>query len=654
MKKVFIVILALCLAMAGTAVANNGELLYEYWSGIGGTAIADLTANANYPNNPSGSQYLTSFEAPWDWADDYGAQITGYVVAPETGSYTFYIAADDGADLWLSTDTNPANATQIAFIGGWVARNNFTGGTGAGGTDELANQKSMPISLVANQKYWIRARNKEGGGGDNLSVGWTGPGINGGPNPITSAWIASDPWGRHKAINPTPASGTTGVDPTMDMVVSWETPTIEAPGPIVRYDVYADTSIGIKDPNTGQPLIASVNAGDPLTITIPASMMDYNTTYYWRVDTIVKTTTDARDPNNAAGNLWQFQTLLTYPVIDSQPGAQYVDAGDTATFTVAAGGHPAGGGLRYQWYHNGAAIPGETGTTLEIVGVDSDDEGNYYCEVKNDAGPTNSATVPLIIKALVAWYPLDGDVLDYSGMGPDGTVWGVGAEDPNQMFSESLPGLDQCIGVNISALRGEYVVFGDVGITGNMARSITCWAKNAVPVAEITDWCNIFGFTSDAGTAEMSFDFNKQGGTTQYCIHRYGAEWSMGQIDGQWHFLAATFVDGVVKWYFDGAYGGQATTNLQTQPLLHLGKRGAQSANTVVWRGWVDDARVYNYPLSDTEVAVMYTEIDTEAMVCVGGNPVGDLSGNCRVDLPDLVIMASAWLECNLVPDCLP
>ena len=32
-------------------------------------------------------------------------------------------------------------------------------------------------SLVAGQKYYIEALVKEGGGGDHLSIGWTGPGF---------------------------------------------------------------------------------------------------------------------------------------------------------------------------------------------------------------------------------------------------------------------------------------------------------------------------------------------------------------------------------------------------------------------------------------------------------------------------------------------
>ena len=46
---------------SGTQVAftyeptGTGSALREYWPNIGGTAVTDLTGNANYPNNPSGT-----------------------------------------------------------------------------------------------------------------------------------------------------------------------------------------------------------------------------------------------------------------------------------------------------------------------------------------------------------------------------------------------------------------------------------------------------------------------------------------------------------------------------------------------------------------------------------------------------------------------
>ena len=56
---------------------------------------------------------------PVDWAEQYGARISGYLHPPGTGSYTFWISSDDGSQLWLSTDDDPANLSLVAYEDSW-------------------------------------------------------------------------------------------------------------------------------------------------------------------------------------------------------------------------------------------------------------------------------------------------------------------------------------------------------------------------------------------------------------------------------------------------------------------------------------------------------------------------------------------------------
>ena len=41
------------LGQAPTRTAGKGNILFEYWYNVTGTAVTNLTGNANYPNNPS-------------------------------------------------------------------------------------------------------------------------------------------------------------------------------------------------------------------------------------------------------------------------------------------------------------------------------------------------------------------------------------------------------------------------------------------------------------------------------------------------------------------------------------------------------------------------------------------------------------------------
>ena len=146
----------------------RGTITREYWTGISGSAVSDLTQSANYPSYPSGRQTLTSFVGPTNWADTYGTRIQGLLYPPTNGTYTFWIASDDNSELWLSTNASPANARLIASVPVWTGPQEWT---------KYASQQSSPVTLVTNQMYYILALQKEGGGGDNLAVAWQGPGF---------------------------------------------------------------------------------------------------------------------------------------------------------------------------------------------------------------------------------------------------------------------------------------------------------------------------------------------------------------------------------------------------------------------------------------------------------------------------------------------
>jgi regulation of enolase protein 1 (concanavalin A-like superfamily) len=161
-----------------------GAITREVWLNIPGTAVGNLTGDSRYPNEPSETHLAADFfEAPVNFADNYGQRMHGYIVPPVTGNYTFWIASDDGGELWLSTDQNPLNQKLIANVAGWTNAREWT---------REANQRSAPIALEASRVYYVAALQKEGSGGDNLAVRWLRPdGLDEGPIPATHLL----PWG---------------------------------------------------------------------------------------------------------------------------------------------------------------------------------------------------------------------------------------------------------------------------------------------------------------------------------------------------------------------------------------------------------------------------------------------------------------------------
>jgi uncharacterized repeat protein (TIGR01451 family) len=142
---------------------GTGTISYERWTGVSGTSVSQIPI-ANTPNQTGA---LSLFEIPVNSADNYGTRVRGYVCPPLTGQYRFWIASDDNSQLWLSTNSDPANKQLIASVADWTNSQEWT---------KFASQQSALISLTAGQQYYIEALQKEGTGGDNLAVGWQLPG----------------------------------------------------------------------------------------------------------------------------------------------------------------------------------------------------------------------------------------------------------------------------------------------------------------------------------------------------------------------------------------------------------------------------------------------------------------------------------------------
>ena len=104
-----------------------------------------------------------SLDAQKNWKDNYGSRLQTWVMAPVSCAWNFYIASDDNSVLNLSPDTNPEHKVQIANVPGW---------TGWKQWDRYPDQQKGTVNLEEGQLYYLEAIQKEGGGGDHLSVAW--------------------------------------------------------------------------------------------------------------------------------------------------------------------------------------------------------------------------------------------------------------------------------------------------------------------------------------------------------------------------------------------------------------------------------------------------------------------------------------------------
>ncbi|MGA0845131.1 MAG: Ig-like domain-containing protein, partial [Luteolibacter sp.] len=150
----------------------------ETWTGLGGSSLVDLTSSPQFPHEPDAIELRADFAAPTNRGGNFGTRITALVVPPESGDYTFWIASDDQSELWLGEDRSSSSRMRIAWVDVWTDVNEW---------NKYPSQQSVAIPLIGGRPYYLEARHKEGGGGDNLSVSWQGPGMN--RETITQAFL---------------------------------------------------------------------------------------------------------------------------------------------------------------------------------------------------------------------------------------------------------------------------------------------------------------------------------------------------------------------------------------------------------------------------------------------------------------------------------
>lgn len=144
----------------------SGGVSRQFWNGIGGTSIPDLVNHPNFPNSPSGSNVLTSFQGPTNFGNNYGTRVRGYIVPPQTGLYTFTVTSDDASAVYLSPNAEAQHKQLICSV---------PGNTLAAEFDKFITQKSQPVQLVAGAHYYVELLHKEGSANDHFALYWQTP-----------------------------------------------------------------------------------------------------------------------------------------------------------------------------------------------------------------------------------------------------------------------------------------------------------------------------------------------------------------------------------------------------------------------------------------------------------------------------------------------
>ena len=200
--------------------------------------------------------------------------------------------------------------------------------------------------------------------------------------------------------------------------------------------------------------------------------------------------------------------------------------------------------------------------------------------------------------SLVGWWQFDGDTLDSSGNGRDGSLVGDAQLVDNGLFGGALALDGSGDYVNIDGYLGILAVDGVQN-----PFTVACWLKTTGN-AEMVTWGNTPGgqrlsFRIDGGTLRTEHGSgNLRGNTTVN--------------DGEWHHAALVVAEGAnlrvpnTLLYADGVedttYSGSDNTyNLTGSQDVSIGRRA--TSNDRFFNGMIDDVRIYDRALAAEEIA---------------------------------------------------
>ncbi len=560
----------------------TGYVLMEYFNDVSGTTTDDLRSSSKYGNwTPDEQIWLTTFDIPRNVGDNYGAVISGYLLPPETGDYTFYICSDDSSDLSLSTNESYEDSTQICYMEGWA---------GPGSWTKYETQTSASVSLVAGQAYYIQADYKEGSGGDNCQVAWKGPGIADG-NTITvidgqylSPYLYdgdNDPLIAqfYKALVISPEDG--GLAGNAEPTLAWSE------------NIYADHYLLYLSEDFDEVNDAAVEAIEVDATSYIARGLTAQSTYYWRVDGV------GSDETLYTGNVWSFTIAPKYATQPSPPdGVYFMDPNIDLSWTIGLNA------IEHHLYFGSNAddvAAGSNGTDIGVMTeasyeLDTLEKGvTYYWRVdENDGSETFTGDVwqfqveyddiPLAADAnLVGWWKLNegtyGRVVDWSGHGFDGTIVG----DPECV--EGPEGLAISFSGNDDYIEMYDCNAFDLGIDGDKPRTICGWMYTRTVNTD-------GGAPWSVGNTDKYGDFALIGRSNgKWRLNHWYADLDFEmETEGEWIHLTQTYDGSIERVYRNGELVITFEVDLDT-----TGGRNFKIGDYRDQRidGIMDDVRVY-------------------------------------------------------------
>ncbi|AQQ10331.1 hypothetical protein L21SP3_02163 [Sedimentisphaera cyanobacteriorum] len=486
--------------------------------------------------------------------------------------------------------------------------------------------------------------------------------------------------------------GTTGID----VDLSWMAGT-DYMNPGSGNDVnpaIVDQYVYVSNAPDAEPNFVGAVGADPGQVpesTYQVTGLGYDTEYQWQIvevlDTAVDPLPDIGDGVNELQNAsvpeayipsekWSFVTMSDEPVFESiSSSPDFPAAGDDVTVSAVIESASSVLASDINWSFGGVPISESTftdnqdgtyTTSITVEDVSLADSGEYTCSITG----FSQISKALNIKRMLAHWKMDNDPANW-----DGTyLLDVCMEDP----------------VAYNADPNDYFSFVDGAIPAQTNQGIT-WngqvggadVPGLNPLSEegdmtITGWVYYEGNTNGWGVVAAQKISNDVGDYWRIAVQPT-RELSVGGPGGSavssgtlplddWCFIAAVY-DSTESGIECSAYiiptdGSEMSVDtdsggvgdVEETPVFSIGRTSNAYETPANMFGKIDDMRVFNYALSEEEIAQQFYDASNNIICDPDSANPNDVAGpdglgpDCSVDMYDFAAMAESWLNCSLVP----
>ncbi|MHC4397039.1 MAG: LamG-like jellyroll fold domain-containing protein, partial [Planctomycetota bacterium] len=386
-----------------------------------------------------------------------------------------------------------------------------------------------------------------------------------------------------QAKNPSPADQATDV--SINANLSW------GAGPRTdSHDVYFGTS----SPGSFQ--------GNQTDTTFEPGTMDNDETYYWRIDEI-------NGSGTTTGNVWSFTTEAGAgppgQATNPSPANSATDVSLTADLSWTAGSGATSRNVYFGTSSPGDSKGNQTATTYDPGTMDADTTYYWRIDEVNASGTTTGTvwsftTTSGVDANLIGWWKFDdgegGTAADSGTGGNNGTVsgalWATGKLDGALNFD----GEDDYVSIPNES---------DFDITTNI--TVAVWVKLNSQSTE-----NFMSFITKGHESAWALQRAARTGGVSFYLNGLttwdGLKGTANVFDDKWHHVAGVYDGSRISVYVDGkedtfleTTGSIGTNNWD----VYIGANDEDVTGATGYRycdGLLDDARVYDRALSDTEI----------------------------------------------------